>query len=46
MWLYNALNEQLAMEHAVADRLVTRIHETPITDLKQHLEKNVRETMG
>jgi ferritin-like metal-binding protein YciE len=39
------LNEQLAMENAVADRLVTRIHETPITDLKQHLEKNLRETM-
>ena len=28
------LNEQLAVENAVVDRLVTRIHETPISDLK------------
>jgi len=39
------LNEQLAMENAVADRLVTRIQETSIPDLKQHLEQDLRETM-
>ncbi|MGC2570798.1 MAG: hypothetical protein WA364_04740 [Candidatus Nitrosopolaris sp.] len=39
------LNEQLAVENAVVDRLVTRIHETPLPDLKQHLEKNLRQTM-
>ena len=39
------LNEQLAVENAVVDRLVTRIHETPLADLKQHLEKNLRQTM-
>ena len=39
------LNEQLAMENAVADRLVTRIHETSMPDFKQHLEQNLRETM-
>lgn len=39
------LNEQLAMENAVADRLVTRIHETSMPDLKQHLEQNLRQTM-
>ena len=40
------LNEQLAVENAVVDRLVTRIHETPLSDLKQHLEKNLRQTMN
>jgi ferritin-like metal-binding protein YciE len=40
------LNEQLAMENAIADRLVPRIHETSIPDLKQHLEQNLRETMA
>ena len=40
------LNEQLGVENAVVDRLVTRIHETPISNLKQHLEKNLRQTMG
>ncbi len=40
------LNEQLAVENAVVDRLVTRIHETPISDLKQHLEKKLRQTMS
>jgi ferritin-like metal-binding protein YciE len=40
------LNEQLAVENAVVDRLVTRIHETPISDLKQHLEKKLRQTMN
>lgn len=40
------LNEQLAMENAVVDRLVTRIHETSTPDLKQHLEQNLRETMA
>jgi ferritin-like metal-binding protein YciE len=39
------LNEQLAMENALADRLVTRIQETSIPDLKQHLEQNLRKTM-
>src|SRR5215831_8850487 len=39
------LNEQLAVENAVVDSLVTRIHETPLSDLKQHLEKNLRQTM-
>jgi hypothetical protein len=34
------------MENAVADRVVTRIHETSIPDLKQHLEQNLRETMA
>jgi hypothetical protein len=37
------LNEQLAMENAVADRLVTRIQETSIPDLKKHLEQNLQE---
>lgn len=40
------LNEQLAVENAVVDRLVTRIHETPLSDLKQHLEKKLRQTMS
>jgi ferritin-like metal-binding protein YciE len=40
------LNEQLAVENAVVDRLVTRIHETPISNLKQHLEKKLRQTMS
>jgi ferritin-like metal-binding protein YciE len=40
------LNEQLAIENSVAERLVTRIHEVPFSDFKQHLERNLRETMG
>ena len=40
------LNEQLAIENSVADRLVTRIHEVSFLDFKQHLEQNLRETMG
>jgi ferritin len=38
------INEQLAME-TVADRQVTRIHETSMPDFKQHLEQNLQETM-
>ena len=34
------------MENAIADRLVPRIHETSIPDLKQHLEQNLRETIA
>jgi ferritin-like metal-binding protein YciE len=37
--------KQLTIENAVVERLVTRIHETPIQDLKQHLEQYLKETM-
>jgi hypothetical protein len=39
-------NEQLAIENSVTERLVTRIHEVSFPNFKQHLEKNLRETMG
>ncbi|HEY7079738.1 MAG TPA: hypothetical protein VH500_08555 [Nitrososphaeraceae archaeon] len=37
--------KQLTIENAVAERLVTRIHKTPIEDLKQRLEQYLKETM-
>ncbi len=40
------LNEQLAIENSIAERLVTRIHEVSFPDFRQHLEQNLRETMG
>jgi ferritin-like metal-binding protein YciE len=40
------LNEQLAIENSVTERLVTRIHEVSFPNFKQRLEKNLRETMG